>query len=231
MMKTLVALLGMLVLGGCANAHDPTDPFEPFNRSMYNFNNKVDKNVVKPVAQGYVKVVPSVGRIMISNFFSNLDDATVTLNDLLQFKLVQGVSDGMRFVVNSTIGAFGLIDVATPGGLVKHNQDFGQTLGVWGIGSGPYVVIPVLGPSTIRDGVGLYVDDRYDPAKLDAYVPHVDTLIANGVQTRAGLLDGEQILDTAAVDPYAFMRDTYLLHRKSLVSGGKSPKINYDEDN
>ena len=133
-----IIIITILALSGCASnrASNPADPLEPINRGIYKFNDVVDKAVVKPVARGYKVVMPSVGRIMVSNFFSNLDDVVVTANDFLQFKLVQGFSDGTRFFVNTTIGVFGLVDVASTGGLKKHDEDFGQTLGKWGVGNG-----------------------------------------------------------------------------------------------
>jgi phospholipid-binding lipoprotein MlaA len=132
------------------------DPFESFNRGVYKFNDKLDQAVVKPVAQGYDKVVPSPVKIMVGNFFSNLDDVVVTANDLLQLKFKQAASDGARVVFNSTFGLFGLINITDR--LEKHNEDFGQTLGYWGVPSGPYLVLPILGPSSIRDGTGRYTD-------------------------------------------------------------------------
>lgn len=214
-------------MGGCASANNPADPFEPVNRSIYSFNDNLDKAVVKPVAKGYVKVVPNTGRIMISNFFSNLNDIKVTINDVLQFKLVQGFSDATRVVVNTTIGVFGLVDVASKGGLEKHNEDFGQTLGYWGVGNGPYIVIPVLGASTVRDSVGQYADMQTDVVKTDVATRN-ELFVSEGISERAGLLDAESILHEAATDPYAFNRDTYLLYRKNLIYDGHAPKINYD---
>jgi phospholipid-binding lipoprotein MlaA len=127
--RYIALLISTLCLAGCASARNPADPIEPLNRSIYKFNDTVDKAVVKPVAQGYSKVMPDLGIMMVSNFFSNLDDVSVTINDVLQLKLAQAASDGMRFIVNSTVGVFGLIDVASMGPLKKHHEDFGQTLG------------------------------------------------------------------------------------------------------
>lgn len=224
-----IILIGLLLLGGCASAHNPADPFEPVNRSIYSFNDKLDKTVVKPVAKEYVKIVPNTGRIMISNFFSNLDDAKTAINDVLQFKLVQGFSDGMRFVVNTTVGVFGLVDVASKGGLEKHNEDFGQTLAHWGVNSGPYIVIPILGPSTVRDGIGRYADSTVDIISTDVPTRN-EMFVVEGISKRSGLLDAESIANEATVDPYAFRRDTYLLYRKNLSYDGHPPKINYDDE-
>lgn len=224
-------LIGLLLLTGCAAARNPNDPLEPLNRGIYKFNDKLDKAVLKPVAKGYVAVVPSFARIMVSNFFSNLDDVVVTANDLLQFKLKQGFSDGMRVFVNTTIGFFGLIDVASTGSLKKHNEDFGQTLGKWGIGNGPYLVLPILGPSTLRDSAGLYADGYTSPLyQIRDMSARNQAYLAKGVSVRAGLLDQEKVLDEAMIDPYEFTRDSYLQYRKNLVYDGNPPPTRYDDE-
>src|SRR3989338_6302756 len=173
--------------------------------------------------------MPLPGQVMVSNFFSNLDDVIVTLNDLLQFKFTQAACDGARFLFNSTFGVFGLIDVAHR--LEKHDEDFGQTLGYWGVGSGPYIVLPILGPSTVRDGAGLYVDSR--PSRL-RHVDHIRSrnqlYLTKAVNHRAQLLDQEKILDEAALDRYEFIRDAYLLRRRSLVYDGNPPREKYEEE-
>ena len=223
--------LTIIVLAGCASPQvkNPADPLESLNRGVYQFNDTVDKAIAKPVAQGYNAVMPLPGKIMVSNFFSNLDDVIITANDLLQFKFVQAASDGARFLFNSTFGIFGLFDVAHR--LEKHNEDFGQTLGYWGIGSGPYLVLPILGPSSVRDGVGLYADSR--PSRL-RHVDHIRTrnqlYLTKAVNRRAQLLDQEKVLDTAALDRYEFIRDAYLLRRQSLVYDGDPPREKYDYD-
>lgn len=226
----IFVLLTSFVLGGCASSHhNPKDPFEPFNRGVYQFNDTVDKAVFKPVAQGYNAAMPGPGKTMVSNFFSNLDDVLVTLNDVLQFKFVQAFSDGTRFWVNSTFGLFGLINVADR--LEKHNEDFGQTLGYWGIDSGPYLVLPILGPSSIRDGIGLIPDTK---ASLITHVRHMPTrnqlILAEGISHRAGVLDQEKVLDTAAIDRYTFIRDAYLQHRRSLVYDGDPPHEKFEDE-
>lgn len=226
-------LLIAATLTGCASTHanNPADPLESFNRGVYKFNDTLDKAIAKPIAQGYSKVMPETGKTMVTNFFSNLDDVVVTANDLLQLKLKQGFSDGMRFLVNSTVGVAGLIDVAAMNGLEKHDEDFGQTLGYWGVGNGPYIVLPLLGPSTLRDGAGLYVDSR--PSKIRR-VKHMRTrnqlVVTKAVNRRAQLLDQEKVLDEAAIDRYGFIRDAYLLRRKSQVYDGNPPREKYDED-
>ena len=227
----LSSLAVVLLLTGCASARNPADPLEPLNRSIYKFNGAIDKAVLKPVAKGYSAIMPSVGKTMVSNFFSNLDDVVVTANDLLQLKLVQAASDGMRFLVNSTIGVFGLIDVASMGPLKKHNEDFGQTLGKWGAGTGPYLVLPILGPSTLRDGIGRYVDTYPSPT---TYIPDMQTrnqvYLGVGISRRAELLDQEKVLNDAMLDPYEFIRDAYLQRRANQVHDGNSPRINYDDE-
>lgn len=225
---TLIALM----LTGCASTQtlNRADPFEPFNRGAYAFNDTLDKAIVKPVAQGYSKVMPDTGKSMVINFFSNLDDVIVTANDLLQFKFVQAFSDGMRVLVNSTVGVAGLIDVASMN-LEKHNEDFGQTLGYWGVKSGPYLVVPVLGPSTLRDTVGDIGDGQ---VSLIANTRHVRTrnqmYIAKGIKRRAQLLDNEGLMDGAVIDRYSFIRDAYLQRRESLVYDGNPPDEAYEEE-
>lgn len=226
-------MFAAIALTGCASVHpkNPADPLEAFNRGVYQFNDSVDKAVAKPVAQGYDALMPETGKILVSNFFSNLDDVMVVINDLLQFKLVQAFSDSGRLLINTTVGVFGLVDVATPTGFGKHNEDFGQTLGYWGVDNGPYLMLPLFGPSTVRDSVGLYVDSR--PSRL-RHIDHMRTrnqlVLTKAVNTRAHLLDQEKVLDEAAIDRYAFLRDTYLMHRKSQVYDGNPPREKYEED-
>ena len=228
----LSLLLACLVLGGCASTHhNPEDPFEPFNRGVYQFNETVDKAIIKPVAKGYNAVMPPPGKMIVSNFFSNLDDVVVAINDLLQFKVVRAISDGGRIVVNSTIGLYGLVDVASQVGLEKHNEDFGQTLGRWGVGSGPYLVIPFFGPSSIRDGVGLYADIRTGVLRRFKYVDTRNQLYATSVVSkRSDLLSKEKVLDEAMIDRYSFVRDAYLQRRKNLIYDGSPPREKFDDD-
>jgi phospholipid-binding lipoprotein MlaA len=225
-----MALAAVALTSGCAapRASNPSDPLESFNRGVYQFNDAVDKAIAKPVAQGYDAVMPLPGKMMAHNFFSNLDDVIVTANDLLQLKFNQAASDGSRFLFNSTFGVFGLLEVTSR--LEKHDEDFGQTLGYWGIGNGPYLVLPLLGPSTLRDGVGLYVDGR--PSKLRR-VSHMRSrnqlYITKAISRRAELLEQEKVLDEAVIDRYAFIRDAYLLRRQSQVHDGNPPREKYDE--
>jgi phospholipid-binding lipoprotein MlaA len=220
----LCALGGMV--GGCATVGgNPDDPLERYNRAMFSFNDSVDKAFVKPVATGYKKVVPQFARTGVTNFFSNLGDIWIGINNILQGKIGPGVSDFGRFAINTTVGIAGLFDVASEAGLQKHNEDFGLTLGRWGMGSGPYVVLPLLGPSDVRDGLSLFVVDWHgDPLWYVNNIPTRNELIAGRfVEQRANLLDASRLMEEAALDPYAYVRSAYLQHRRSLVYDGKPP--------
>lgn len=222
----LILLLG-LILTACSTARHPSDPIEPFNRAVFAFNETVDRNVLKPVAKGYDKVVPSPLKRMVNNFFSNLNDIVVTFNDLLQFKFRQAASDGSRVIFNSTFGLLGLFEVTTR--LEKHNEDFGQTLRYWGVPSGPYLVLPFLGPSTVTDAVGLAVDTYAGVIhNINDDVIRNTLYVVNGIRTRANLLDKEQVLDNA-LDRYSFLRDAYLMRRLNLTHDGTPPRPNYEE--
>ena len=237
----LVISSAILILSntGCATLDgpaDPNDPLESYNRAMYQFNETFDTYIFKPVAQGYDTITPAPVQKGISNFFRNLDDVLVIVNDLLQLKFKQAASDTGRFLINSTLGLFGLIDWATDMGLEKHNEDFGQTLGYWGVPSGPYFVLPILGSSTIRDTAGFAVDESYfDPIYKqieDGYPVSSrpdeaavwSMTILKAVDIRANLLKGKKVMDEAALDPYVFLREAYLQRRKDLVYDGKPPK-------
>ncbi len=227
-------LLASLLLAGCSSINlsaytQEKDPFESFNRGVDKFNDKLDRAVIKPVAQGYNKVVPSPVKTMVSNFFSNLDDVVVTANDILQLKFRQAASDAARVAFNTTFGIFGLINITDR--LEKHNEDFGQTLGYWGVPSGPYLVLPILGPSTIRDGTGLYTDSYFSVISNTKNVPTRNSAWAlEGLDMRVGLLEQEKVLDDAIIDRYSFIRDAYLQHRQSLVYDGNPPRQKFDDD-
>jgi phospholipid-binding lipoprotein MlaA len=230
--RTLLLLLISLLGSGCATvqAPDERDPWEGFNRAAYAFNDDLDRTILKPLAKGYQKVVPEPINNSVTNFFSNLDDVVVLANDLLQFKFEQSLSDLSRITVNTLVGIGGLFDVASHMDLPKHNEDFGQTLGYWGVGSGPYLVIPFLGPSTVRDGLALPVDWQLDPlAQVEDNNTYWGAIALRTVDSRAGLLRASRILDTAALDPYTFMRDAYLQRRQNLVYDGNPPKSAIDE--
>lgn len=220
------------LLAGCATNGLKRDPLEPINRVLYSFNEVADKAVIKPVATVYQEAIPSPVRTGITNFFSNLGDVIVVINDLLQFKLDQTASDTTRLITNTTFGVLGIFDVASMWGLEKHDEDFGQTLGYWGVGNGPYLVLPLLGPSTLRDAAGLFVvDNHVDPVlNIEPVSDRNATIVLKTINARANLLGVSKILDEAALDPYGFMRDGYLQRRRSLVYDGKAPKAGLEED-
>lgn len=228
----LSAVAAVMVMTGCATTNQSAgvhDPLEGYNRAMYKFNDAVDTAVLKPVAKGYDAVVPDPISQGISNFFSNLNDITVILNDLLQGKFEQAGRDTHRFVVNTTVGVGGIFDVASLTGLNKNNEDFGQTLGVWGAEPGAYVVLPFFGPRNVRDSFGLIGDILTDPV---TYVDHDETRWAligtRVVDTRANLLKAEKVLDEAALDEYSYVRDAYMQRRQSLVYDGAPPEDDFD---
>ena len=226
----IVSLAG--ALSGCATNGDPRDPLEPMNRGIYKFNDTVDKAVLKPVAQGYKAVLPSPVRTGVTNFFSNIDDVFVAANNLLQFKLNAAASDVGRIIANTTFGIAGIFDVASGWGMEKHNEDFGQTLGYWGVGDGPFLMLPLLGPSNVRDSAGLLLYYKLDPVVHLHHVPLRNSLTAlRFVNRRANLLDAEKVLDEAALDPYTFLRDAYIQQRRNLIYDGSPPRENSaDED-
>lgn len=219
----------MLALAsGCASVPGPPDerdPFESYNRAMYAFNDSVDSAVVRPVAQAYKDYMPTLVQTGVSNFFDNIGDLNVMVNNLLQFKIENAVSDFGRILWNSTVGIFGLIDVASHMGLEKHDEDFGQTLAVWGVPDGPYIVLPLLGPSNARDSVGLVGDIYVDPLFQIDEEGNVywGAVILRFIDTRADLLSASRVLEQAAIDPYIFVRDAYLQHRRNLVYDGNPP--------
>jgi phospholipid-binding lipoprotein MlaA len=231
--RLAAALITAAILGGCATTGggNPSDPLEPFNRAMFSFNESVDNAVLKPVATGYRSAVPAVLRTGVSNFFSNLEDVWISANNLAQGKVEDGLGDFLRFAFNSTFGVFGLIDVASDMGLQKHNEDFGQTLGRWGVGSGPYLVLPLLGPSTVRDGLGLVLDVQADPVSNLGHVPTRNSAYATRVvDRRANLLDTTSVLEEAALDKYTFVRDSWTQRRRSLIYDGSPPRAPREDD-
>ncbi len=213
-------------LSGCAStANNPKDPIEGFNRAMFSFNDGLDKAIIKPVAQGYDYVLPQPVQTGVDNFFGNIADVFIAVNNLLQGKPADAASDAGRFLLNTTIGVLGVFDVATPAGLEKHDEDFGQTFGRWGVGEGAYVVWPIIGSRTVRDTAGYVVDVAVDPVWNVDHVPTRNTLaVLRLVDTRASLLPAEKVIDDAALDKYTYMRDAYLQRRKSLVYDGNPPR-------
>ena len=224
MKYSLIAFL--LLLNGCASTGDsnPEDPFESINRPLYSFNRALDKAILRPAAKGYDAITPEPVQTGVSNFFENLDDVVTAVNGLLQGKVAQSGSDTLRVVVNSTIGIGGLFDVASSWGMDKHDEDFGQTLGTWGVGSGAYVMLPFFGPSTIRDGVGEVFDYPLDPFKYTDHVPTKNTVRGlDLLDKRTGLLEFDGQLEEA-IDEYAFVRDAFLQNREFKVYDGNPPE-------
>lgn len=229
-MKKLKAILLITILcglSGCATTNK--DPLEGINRGIYKFNDVTDRYALKPVAKAYKAVAPQPVRTGISNFFSNLGTLTTIVNDLLQLKFAQAFTDAGRFVINTTFGIAGFIDVASMDKIEKHNEDFGQTLGHWGVGPGPYLVIPILGPSTVRDAGGLAFDTvTSDPItylhNTGQIRAHNQVRLVQLLDKRTQLLDATDLVDNASIDPYAFMRDAYLQRRAILVQDGLVPK-------
>jgi phospholipid-binding lipoprotein MlaA len=220
-------------LAGCATSGgNPADPLEPLNRAVFGFNDVADKAVLTPVAKAYRAVLPGFLRRGVSNFFSNLEDVWISVNDVFQGKFQQGSEDFTRVIFNSTFGIAGIFDFASEVGLPKHNEDFGQTLGSWGITSGPYLVLPFFGPSTFRDGFGLLVDGRADLVyRAFDDVPLRNSLYATrAIGNRANLLDASSVLDQAALDRYAFVRDAWLQRRRNLVYDGNPPREREEPD-
>lgn len=225
----LLVSCSMFVLSGCASTpSNPDDPLERYNRAMYSFNDGVDKVVVRPAAQAYETVTPRLVRTGVGNFFGNLGDLWIGVNSMLQGKVGDAFSDWMRFMVNTTFGIAGVFDVATEMGLPKNDEDFGQTLAVWGVGEGPYVVLPLLGPRTLRDAVALPVDWQGDPvASVDHGRTRASFIVLRVVHGRANLLGLDKTL-AEAIDPYAFTRDSYLQQRRYKVYDG-NPPVEYED--
>lgn len=220
-----LALACSALLGGCATSGNPKDPIEGFNRAMFAFNEGLDTVLIKPVAQGYDAVLPAPVRTGVTNFFGNIADLFIGVNNLLQGKPDQALSDLGRVVINSTIGILGLFDVATEAGLEKHEEDFGQTFGRWGIGDGAYVVVPVFGPRTVRDTAGLVLDVATDPVANLSDISTRNSLAAlRLIDNRADLLPADKVIEEAALDKYSYVRDGYLQRRRNLVFDGNPPR-------
>ncbi|MFL6659157.1 MAG: VacJ family lipoprotein [Massilia sp.] len=220
-----VALILLAVsLSGCASLSEK-DPYEKFNRSMFAFNDAVDRNALKPAATAYKTILPNFVQTGVNNFFSNLGDVWNSANNMMQGKGERGLSDFSRVLINSTFGLGGLIDIASDAGLAKHNEDFGQTLGYWGVPSGPYLMLPLLGPSTLRDTAGLPIDIAADPwgYGVSSRTRNVGTVV-RVVDQRSVLLDATNLMEEAALDRYEFIRDGYLQQRKSKVFDGETSR-------
>ena len=230
-----VCILLVLAVTGCASTsdqyRDPRDPWERYNRGMHKFNTDFDNAFLKPIAKGYQAITPEPVNRGITNFFGNIADLTSAVNNLFQFKLNRTGSDIGRIAVNSTVGIVGFFDVATNLGLPSYKEDFGQTLGYWGVKPGPYFVIPIIGPSSVRDTVGFAGDIVVDPffslEKNQIYWGFIGLRL---IDTRADLLTAGAIFEEAAVDPYTFLRDAYLQRRRNLVYDGNPPDSDYEAD-
>lgn len=222
-----------IILFGCATPQTSKDPYESMNRSIFSFNEKADEYVLKPAAQGYKKITPEPVQIMAGNFYSNLDDFVVVINDLLQLKFDNARSDGSRLIINTVLGMGGLINYGEDYGFPKRHEDFGQTLAHYGVSSGPYIVLPILGGSTFRDAGAGVIDMATNPLFSGGFfmAPFAAPLIGAGraVDARAQLLDKEEIVDEAALDKYEFLRDAYLQRRRSLIYDGNPPRSIDDE--
>lgn len=243
--KTLLLLSLGSMLSACATVDNRQDPLEPMNRAIFSFNEKLDEVVVEPVAKGYQRFMPSPIRLIVGNFFSNLDDVVIAANSLLQLKFMDAVASSSRVLINTTFGMLGAIDLASDISQVsdidinKRNEDFGQTLGFYGIGSGPYLVLPLLGPSTVRDAVGIGVDSTFiHPARaiytgFDLLTVRTPVTTAEFIDQRERLLDVDKTLEEASLDKYEFVRDAYLQRRNSLIRNDgvavEEDSVNFDE--
>jgi phospholipid-binding lipoprotein MlaA len=235
MTRPAVAFVALLSLSlvGCASApnarKDPRDPLEGFNRASYKFNDAIDRALLKPAAKGYKAVTPDFMETGVTNFFSNLTQPTVIINDLLQGKFKAGLNDTGRFLVNTTVGIGGLFDPASAAGLDRNDEDFGQTLGKWGVPSGPYLMVPLFGPTTFRDGVGTGIGVYTDPAhyiERDAIRYSLTGL--DVIDSRARRLSLDDTL-TSAYDPYTFIKNAWLQQREYQVKDGNVPSPTFDE--
>jgi phospholipid-binding lipoprotein MlaA len=227
-----IATLVALGLTACAGpGGHPKDPLEPLNRATFRFNDVADKYVMRPAAQVY-DLAPLPLKVGVGNFFGNIGDLWIGVNNLLQGKVVDGFSDGGRFLVNSTVGLLGVFDIATEIGLEKHDEDLGQTLGVWGVGDGPYIVLPFLGSSNLRDSLGLYVDLSVDPVWQVKDIATRNSLSGlRFTNRRAALLGADTTADQAALDKYGYMRSFYMQYRLNQIYDGQPPRVkDPDED-
>jgi len=234
--RRLCLLLGLgmlLLLQACATVKsaDARDPWEPMNRSVYQFNDAVDTIAIKPAAQLYVKVLPSMLRTGVSNFLGNLGDVWSMANSAMQLKGQATVETFMRININTFIGLAGFLDVASEMGIEKRREDFGQTLGHWGVASGPYLVLPLFGPSTLRDAVAFPVDMQGNVTqRLNDEATRYSLLAVRLVDTRSGLLKTVDVIKAASLDPYSFVRDAYLQKRQNDIYDGNPPsRFDYSE--
>jgi phospholipid-binding lipoprotein MlaA len=222
--------LACALLAGCAGTPSRVDPFEPWNRAMYSVHEVVDGNVIKPIAETYVKTTPQPVRTGVSNFFGNIDDLFTGINHVLQGKKERAGDDFGRVLLNSTFGILGIFDPASEMGITKDKTDFGITFGKWGAPQGPYIFVPLFGPTTVRDGSGWLVRIYAGPIGYIDNVPLRNWLYALGyLDTRAQLLSAESVLDAAALDKYRYLRNAYLRARRYQVYDGKPPPEEEEE--
>jgi len=235
--KMMMLAVSACFLSGCASVNNRQDPLESMNRAIFSFNEKFDEFVLEPTARAYQAVVPDPIEMIVGNFFSNIGDVVVTANSLLQLKFTDAAASSTRVLINTTFGLLGVVDLASHISQVsdidisKRNEDFGQTLGFYGVGTGPYLVLPILGPSTVRDTVGTGVDSLvFDPLrsslynKFDSLTVRLPVTTLQIIDIRAQRLDLDKTLEEAALDKYEFVRDAYLQRRESLVQDGDVPK-------
>jgi phospholipid-binding lipoprotein MlaA len=223
---SLFAVIALLLLQACASikSDDARDPWEPMNRSIYNFNDAVDTVAIRPAAQIYVNVVPSLVRTGLHNVVSNLADVWSMANSVMQLKGQHAAETFMRVAVNTVFGLGGVLDIATEMRLERHKEDFGQTLGYWGVKPGPYVVLPILGPSTLRDSLSIPVDFQGDPRRqLNDQATRTGLAVVRVLDVRANLLKTVDTVKEASLDPYSFVRDAYLQKRENDVHDGNPP--------
>ena len=227
--RLLLAAGCSLALTGAALADEPHDPYEGFNRPMFAVHETLDTYVTKPLAKGYDEVVPLPAQASIGNFFGNIGDLWIGVNNALQGKVANAGNDLGRLLVNSTLGIFGLFDVASELGLEKHDEDFGQTLAVWGVGDGGFLFLPVIGPRTVRDTVTWVVDRYVDPlSQLDPIAVRNSLTGLRIIDVRASLLPTDKVVEEAALDKYAYVRDAYLQRRRSQIYDGRPPRLTDD---
>jgi len=223
-LRLAAGAVALALLAGCATGPNanPRDPFEPFNRDVSKFNESVDETVLRPFATAYRTFVPDVMRTGVSNFFGNLGDAWSAVNSALQLKPQNAAENWMRFSVNTFFGFGGVLDIASEANIERHREDFGQTLGRWGVPAGPYIVLPLLGPSTLRDSIALPVDGAADGVQRLGLRPsdEMGLYVLRGVNVRSNLLRAGEVLEGAALDKYSFTRDAYLQRRRAEIFEG-----------
>ena len=231
--RSVLLIAGFAVISGCATGPNanPSDPLEPLNRTVYKFNDGVDRAILKPVATAYVNVIPSMVRKGVSNFFDNLEDAWSFVNSTLQLRPAHAADNFFRVVLNTFFGLGGLLNVADEAGIERHPEDLGKTLGRWGVPSGPYVVLPLIGPTTLRDSFTIVTELNADPvSRINQSKIRDSTKVLRGVELRAKFLKLDDFLDNAALDKYSFTRDAFLQKRRASIYRPGEPEKEADKD-